>query len=92
MIEMYNIYPCLWVRAKMTAYPILTYIDVHTKFQILDPKIQMKRGKRDIHAYILTDYPSYRISYRLIKKLSFPYIHAYIHRRTFLRNENTIHT
>ena len=42
----------------MMAYPILIFMQSFDKFQILDPKIQMKRAKRLIlaflHTYLLT--------------------------------------
>jgi len=42
-------------KAKIMAYPILIFIQSFVKFQILDPKIQMKRAKRYIHTFILTN-------------------------------------
>ena len=50
------------------------------KFRILDPKIQMQRAKCDTYlltytlTYLLTDYPSHRISYKLIENFSLFYI------------------
>ena len=61
---------------EMMAYLLLIFTRSFVKFRLLDPKIKMKRPKRDMHSaylltylhiYILTDYPSHRISYELIQ-------------------------
>ena len=53
----YICYFCLrwksWKR-KMTAYPILIFMQSLIKFQSVVPEIQMKRAKRDIHTYLHT--------------------------------------
>ena len=61
-------------KVEMTAHPILTFNHSVVKFQIMVPEIQMKRAKASLsylHTYIVhkvqTDYPSHRISYKLIK-------------------------
>ena len=42
------------VKGVKTAYSIWIFIQSFVKFRSLDPKIQMKRAKRDILKYIQT--------------------------------------
>ena len=44
---------------KMTEYPKLIFMPSLIKFQSMVPEIQMKRPKRDIHTYILTNLHTY---------------------------------
>ena len=58
----------LKLKAKMSEYLILRFIQSFVNFRILEPKIQMKRAKRLIHTYLhtfLTHYP---------RKIQFQYI------------------
>ena len=63
-----------WKR-KMTAYPIIIFIQSLIKFQSVVPEIQMKRAKRNIHTYfhtfIHTDQPSHRIWSGSLTKYTF---------------------
>ena len=51
------------LRESLTAYPIFIFIQSFFEFRILDSKIQMKRAKRLIHAYILTYLLTYLLTY-----------------------------
>ena len=42
------------MKRKMTAYPILIFMQSFIEFQSVVPEIQMKRAKRDILTYLLT--------------------------------------
>ena len=55
---------------KMTAYPILIFIQSFVNFQIFDSKIPTKWAKRPFHTYLHTyilTYRSHRVSYELTK-------------------------
>ena len=58
------------VKSKNDGIP---YIDINTKFQILDPNIQMKRPKRPLHThiptYLLTNFPSHGVSYKPVMRI-----------------------
>ena len=54
------------VKGKMTAFPILTFLQSFVKFLRMVQEVQMKKARRFIltyfHTYIHTDQPSHRIS------------------------------
>ena len=78
------------MKAKMTAYPILIFMQSLIKF----PVIQIKRAKRDILSYllscILTDQPSHRVSYKLTKKGGAVGIWHFIHLSAHIMNHKLI--
>ena len=59
----YRYYICLklgWIwKHKMTAYPILIFMQSLIKFQSVVQEIQMKRAKRDLHTFIRTPIHTY---------------------------------
>ena len=59
--------------SKMTAYPILIFMQSFIKFQMMVQEIQMKRAKRDILTYLHTDQPSHRISISWLKNHVIPH-------------------
>ena len=55
-----------WKR-KMTAYPILIFMQNYIQFQVTVPEIQVKRAKRDIHTYIHTYILTYILTNQVIE-------------------------
>ena len=54
------------------------------KFQRMVQEIQMKRAKRDILLYLLTDQPSHRISISWLKKKDRGFLCLYPERRKYV--------